>query len=486
MRKDVFIAHASEDKDDIARPLTNALIKAGLKVWYDEYELFVGDDFVEEIEKGCAQSRFGILIISPQFLKKHWTGKERRAFEIQEEGGVKKILPILHNMTFPELKVAAPFLASRVMIESSKGIDQITKEMLRVIRPFPKSQRRAQMEQECFYRCFHYRGVCVPAIRLIGAAEESFAPDQLIVQPVSEVYALPPRLQSDRHSIIAFLEEEARRNGRVFFNGPCVRLWDHSVSVVDPAKENKRLELLLGPLGYHDYAVARYISDEALLDDGTYNLSDFLDLEGLVTSLKVTRNNLSNIVDTATTLITSDGMLIYTQRSRSVQAREMWFTSAIAETIHAEKDKVVDITTQLETFSPFRTVMRGIEEELSPRLRELIEGQADDSLLCLGMSFDLEGFHPDLLFLVLLSITYEEVQRICLERPGKDFFEGKMMACDISKDKAWIVKILQSGQWTPGGAASVVRSIEFLDSVGNAVNEADVVRLVASLIASGQ
>jgi len=39
---DVFLSHASEDKDAIARPLYQALIKAGLTVWFDEAALRLG------------------------------------------------------------------------------------------------------------------------------------------------------------------------------------------------------------------------------------------------------------------------------------------------------------------------------------------------------------------------------------------------------------------------------------------------------------
>ena len=42
-QRDVFISHASEDKDEIARPLADELIRRGLKVWFDEYELVLGD-----------------------------------------------------------------------------------------------------------------------------------------------------------------------------------------------------------------------------------------------------------------------------------------------------------------------------------------------------------------------------------------------------------------------------------------------------------
>ena len=44
---DVFISHASEDKDEVVRPLASALIDEGLTVWYDEFELKIGFRFLE-------------------------------------------------------------------------------------------------------------------------------------------------------------------------------------------------------------------------------------------------------------------------------------------------------------------------------------------------------------------------------------------------------------------------------------------------------
>lgn len=40
---DVFISHASEDKDGVVRPLAIALKNKGVNVWYDEFELKIGD-----------------------------------------------------------------------------------------------------------------------------------------------------------------------------------------------------------------------------------------------------------------------------------------------------------------------------------------------------------------------------------------------------------------------------------------------------------
>jgi len=61
---DVFISHASEDKDDVVRPLAHALQDGGLKVWYDEFELKIGDSLRRKIDSGLAKSRFGIVALS--------------------------------------------------------------------------------------------------------------------------------------------------------------------------------------------------------------------------------------------------------------------------------------------------------------------------------------------------------------------------------------------------------------------------------------
>lgn len=67
---DFFISHASEDKDDIVRDLAEALKDNGFEVWYDEFELKIGDSLRKKIDNGLSKSRFGIVIISPFFVKK--------------------------------------------------------------------------------------------------------------------------------------------------------------------------------------------------------------------------------------------------------------------------------------------------------------------------------------------------------------------------------------------------------------------------------
>ena len=77
---DVFISHAAEDKEKVARPLAEALIEQGLDVWYDEFSLNLGDSLQESIDKGISESRFGIVILSKSFFGKNWPKKEPQWF----------------------------------------------------------------------------------------------------------------------------------------------------------------------------------------------------------------------------------------------------------------------------------------------------------------------------------------------------------------------------------------------------------------------
>jgi hypothetical protein len=56
---DIFISHASEDKDAVARPLAERLRSLGLTVWYDEFTLSLGDSLRQSIDYGLANSKFG-------------------------------------------------------------------------------------------------------------------------------------------------------------------------------------------------------------------------------------------------------------------------------------------------------------------------------------------------------------------------------------------------------------------------------------------
>lgn len=67
---DACVCHASEDKEIFVRALCQRLAGGGLKIWYDEFSLRVGDSLREFIEKGLANSRFGIVVLNKPLFKK--------------------------------------------------------------------------------------------------------------------------------------------------------------------------------------------------------------------------------------------------------------------------------------------------------------------------------------------------------------------------------------------------------------------------------
>ena len=115
---DVFISHATEDKD-FATPLALALREAGLKVWYDDFELSIGESLNESINYGLSRSRYGVVVLSSTFFKKHWTQLEMNGFVARQTSGERVILPIWHKITKTEIIQHAPPLADIVALNSS-------------------------------------------------------------------------------------------------------------------------------------------------------------------------------------------------------------------------------------------------------------------------------------------------------------------------------------------------------------------------------
>jgi hypothetical protein len=127
-RWDVFISHASEDKDFV-RPLAEALKKSGLEIWFDETAFTVGDRLRESIDHGLSKSRFGIVVLSKHFFLKHWPKEELEGLSSKEISGVKVILPVWHNITQTEVAEQSPTLAGRFAAQSRDGLERVVQQL---------------------------------------------------------------------------------------------------------------------------------------------------------------------------------------------------------------------------------------------------------------------------------------------------------------------------------------------------------------------
>lgn len=110
--RDVFLCHAWDDRQGAAKELHDLLEARGVKVWFSEKDIALGEPFLREIDRGLAKSRVGIVLVTPNFLKRiHGQGIADKELSVLLHGG--KLVPIIHGTTFDELNDESPMLASR-------------------------------------------------------------------------------------------------------------------------------------------------------------------------------------------------------------------------------------------------------------------------------------------------------------------------------------------------------------------------------------
>ena len=130
---DVFVSHAYEDKESFVDEFVEALRNQGLKVWYDTDKLKWGDSMREKIDKGLAKSRYGVVVLSPNYIAEHkyWTKAELNGlFQVETVNG-KTILPIWHNLTKKQVVEYSPIIADRKAMTTALMTPQEIAEALK-------------------------------------------------------------------------------------------------------------------------------------------------------------------------------------------------------------------------------------------------------------------------------------------------------------------------------------------------------------------
>ncbi len=110
--RDVFLCHAWDDRQGIAKELYDLLVARGVSVWFSENDISLGEPFLRAIDKGLAKSRVGIVLVTPALLKRlpaaGVADKELSVLLARDQ-----LVPIVHNTTYDALRDVSPMLASR-------------------------------------------------------------------------------------------------------------------------------------------------------------------------------------------------------------------------------------------------------------------------------------------------------------------------------------------------------------------------------------
>lgn len=110
--RDVFLCHAWDDRQGAAKELHDLLEALGVKVWFSEKDVGLGTPLMRAIDKGLANSRIGLVLVTPALLRRLPTegiaDKELSALLAGE-----RLVPIVHDTTYEQLRDVSPLLASR-------------------------------------------------------------------------------------------------------------------------------------------------------------------------------------------------------------------------------------------------------------------------------------------------------------------------------------------------------------------------------------
>jgi hypothetical protein len=110
--RDIFLCHAWDDRQGPAKDLYDLLKAQGVNVWFSEEDIRLGVPFLREIDRGLAKSRVGIVLVTPNFLKRI-RGESIADKELSVLLQQGQLVPIMHGTTFDALREVSPMLASR-------------------------------------------------------------------------------------------------------------------------------------------------------------------------------------------------------------------------------------------------------------------------------------------------------------------------------------------------------------------------------------
>ncbi|KVN38698.1 TIR domain protein [Burkholderia pyrrocinia] len=117
--RDCFLCHAWDDRQGAAKELYESLVAAGVKVWFSEKDLGLGVPMMRAIDKGLANSRIGLVLVTPNLLRRlPQEGVADKELSALLAGN--RLVPIVHQTTYTELRNVSPLLASRSGLDTAE------------------------------------------------------------------------------------------------------------------------------------------------------------------------------------------------------------------------------------------------------------------------------------------------------------------------------------------------------------------------------
>ena len=309
---------------------------------------------------------------------------------------------------------------------------------------------------------------------------------------------IPAAIQVHYDKLLQERKIQAREKGYPFFNGPNTRLrriTQENTHQSSNGREQKGVVLELGPVSWFEYTILNEYLDYEIEINGKQSTirESFADQKTLFDHKTDLRwCGLSSILTLVLTPITKDGYALIQHRALHGVSCDIGKITTINENIHrfldeASPDNLYEgVNTAGKGHgvdadyrpagngvpSPYLTALRGIQEEVSTKLYEIVK-QRPSAIKFLDIVFDItEYFQPALVGVVELEQTRAEVEHLVNAYPGIDHSEHRAIdyICIDYNAEAWKKTAPLFGQqslhrWWNASLAGVVAACEYYNKV---------------------
>jgi hypothetical protein len=133
--RDIFLCHAWDDRKGAAAELHTLLQSRNVKVWFSEKDVPLGTSLLREIDKGLANSRVGVVLVTPNLLNR-LRGESIADKELSALLALDRLVPVVHQTTFEALREVSPLLASRSGLSTTEEtMAEVAAKLAEVVTP---------------------------------------------------------------------------------------------------------------------------------------------------------------------------------------------------------------------------------------------------------------------------------------------------------------------------------------------------------------
>lgn len=119
-RRDLFLCHAWDDRQGAAKEFYDQLKANDATVWFSEKDVGLGTPLLREIDRGLANSRVGIVLVTPAMLKS-LQSQGIADKELSALLATDRVIPVAHGTTFAALREVSPLLASGSGLDTAES-----------------------------------------------------------------------------------------------------------------------------------------------------------------------------------------------------------------------------------------------------------------------------------------------------------------------------------------------------------------------------